>query len=1104
MSLLRNRRAAAAAAAAGSGEQPVVQAAYNIIPIQDVVMHGDHPSLQVPEVRAAVEALAHASDFPAPPLARVWDPFRADLFDWLGATFGFQPDNVRNQREHLVLLLANAQLRAAAAFPKDHPIDVLHHTVARGIRRKLLKNYTSWCAYLGQKRHFRVPPSGGRDRRRTSTAPGVGPDIRMDLLYTALYLLIWGEAANLRFMPECLCYIFHYMALDLHHVLEQSIDIETGQPAMPAVCGEDAFLIRVVTPIYNVLKNEVDASRNGTKPHSAWRNYDDINEYFWSRRVFKRLGWPLVPSRNFFVEPGKPGRIGKTGFVEQRSFWNVYRSFDRVWVMHILFFQAAMIVAWDGRPPWDSLSIRDIQVRVLSVFITWGGLRFVQAMLDAGTQYSLVSRETTTLAVRMVLKVLVAAGWTIVFSVLYKRMWDQRWRDRRWSFAANTRVLNYLEAAAVFVIPQVLAVALFIIPWIRNFLEKTNWKILYVLTWWFQTRTFVGRGLREGLIDNIKYSMFWVCLLVSKFSFSYFLQIKPMVGPTKVIFKLHDIRRNWFEFMPHTERLAVIILWVPVIIIYLMDIQIWYAVFSSLTGALIGLFSHLGEIRSVEQLRLRFQFFASAMQFNLMPEEHLDTVHGGIRSKFYDAIHRLKLRYGFGRPYRKIEANEVEAKRFALIWNEIIQTFREEDIISDKELELLELPPVVWRIRVVRWPCLLLKNELLLALSQAAELVADDRTHWSRICNNEYRRCAVIEAYDSIRHLLLEIIEERTNEHIIVNQLFLAFDNAIEYGKFTEEYKLTLLPRIHKFVISLVELLLKDKDQIKIVRTLQDLYDLAVHDFPRNKKDFEQLRREGLAPSRPTESELLFQDAIKCPDDDDVSFYKQVRRLHTILTSRDSMDNVPKNPEARRRITFFSNSLFMNMPRAPTVQKMMAFSVLTPYYNEDVLYNKDQLRRENEDGISILFYLQKIYEDDWGNFLERMQREGMVSDDDIWAGKFQDLRLWASYRGQTLARTVRGMMYYYRALKMLAFLDTASEQRPRRRLDRGTSTREVEIYRIRLPGPLKLGEGKPENQNHAIIFTRGSNKVAAVRPSSITSVQLLNQCGKTLPFTEIA
>lgn len=30
-----------------------------------------------------------------------------------------------------------------------------------------------------------------------------------------------------------------------------------------------------------------------------------------------------------------------------------------------------------------------------------------------------------------------------------------------------------------------------------------------------------------------------------------------------------------------------------------------------------------------------------------------------------------------------------------------------------------------------------------------------------------------------------------------------------------------------------------------------------------------------------------------------------------------------------------------------------------------------------------------------------------------------------------------------------------------------------EIYRVKLPGPAKLGEGKPENQNHAMIFSRG-------------------------------
>ena len=33
------------------------------------------------------------------------------------------------------------------------------------------------------------------------------------LLYMGLYLLIWGEAANLRFMPECLCYIYHHVCM---------------------------------------------------------------------------------------------------------------------------------------------------------------------------------------------------------------------------------------------------------------------------------------------------------------------------------------------------------------------------------------------------------------------------------------------------------------------------------------------------------------------------------------------------------------------------------------------------------------------------------------------------------------------------------------------------------------------------------------------------------------------------------------------------------------------------------------------------------------------------------------------------------------------------
>lgn len=37
------------------------------------------------------------------------------------------------------------------------------------------------------------------------------------------------------------------------------------------------------------------------------------------------------------------------------------------------------------------------------------------------------------------------------------------------------------------------------------------------------------------------------------------------------------------------------------------------------------------------------------------------------------------------------------------------------------------------------------------------------------------------------------------------------------------------------------------------------------------------------------------------------------------------------------------------------------FSVLTPYYKEEVMYSEEELNKENEDGISTLFYLQRIY-----------------------------------------------------------------------------------------------------------------------------------------------
>jgi callose synthase len=125
--------------------------------------------------------------------------------DWLGAFLGFQRDNMRNQRKHLVLLLANAQMQLSSTDFSD----TLEPRIARSLRRKLLHNYVSWCGFLGSRPNMFIPDAG---------------DPHADLLFMGLHLLVWGEAANLRFLPECLLYFYHHMALKLHRVLEGYID----------------------------------------------------------------------------------------------------------------------------------------------------------------------------------------------------------------------------------------------------------------------------------------------------------------------------------------------------------------------------------------------------------------------------------------------------------------------------------------------------------------------------------------------------------------------------------------------------------------------------------------------------------------------------------------------------------------------------------------------------------------------------------------------------------------------------------------------------------------------------------------------------------------
>ncbi|XP_016174291.2 callose synthase 5-like [Arachis ipaensis] len=83
------------------------------------------------------------------------------------------------------------------------------------------------------------------------------------------------------------------MAYELHGLMAGNVSIVTGENIKPSYGGdEEAFLGKVITSLYRVIDTEAKRSRNGIAPHSAWCNYDDLNEYFWSPDCFS-LGWPM-------------------------------------------------------------------------------------------------------------------------------------------------------------------------------------------------------------------------------------------------------------------------------------------------------------------------------------------------------------------------------------------------------------------------------------------------------------------------------------------------------------------------------------------------------------------------------------------------------------------------------------------------------------------------------------------------------------------------------------------------------------------------------------------------------------------------------------------
>ncbi|KAG8976514.1 1,3-beta-D-glucan synthase, partial [Tulasnella sp. 427] len=147
-----------------------------------------------------------------------------DIFHDLTQKFGFQRDNMRNQFDFLMQALDSRASRMAA----EQALLTLHADYIGGEHA----NYRKWyfAAQLDLDDAVGASQSQGLNRLKSLRGKPAGTKVNGDkslagaqarwrqvmqsmshydrLRQVALYLLCWGEAAQVRFVPECLCFIF--------------------------------------------------------------------------------------------------------------------------------------------------------------------------------------------------------------------------------------------------------------------------------------------------------------------------------------------------------------------------------------------------------------------------------------------------------------------------------------------------------------------------------------------------------------------------------------------------------------------------------------------------------------------------------------------------------------------------------------------------------------------------------------------------------------------------------------------------------------------------------------------------------------------------------
>ncbi|KAG0669540.1 1,3-beta-glucan synthase component fks3 [Maudiozyma exigua] len=155
----------------------------------------------------------------------------------------------------------------------------------------------------------------------------------------ALYLLCWGEANQVRFAPECLCFIFK-CAMDY----DANLTATDSKQNLP----EYTYLNDIITPLYTFLKMQLYKTNSNNEcvkrenDHTDIIGYDDVNQLFWYPEGIESIilndsqrlvDIPQV-ERYLHLKDVPWSKVFYKTYKEKRGWMHCFTNFNRFWLIH--------------------------------------------------------------------------------------------------------------------------------------------------------------------------------------------------------------------------------------------------------------------------------------------------------------------------------------------------------------------------------------------------------------------------------------------------------------------------------------------------------------------------------------------------------------------------------------------------------------------------------------------------------------------------------------------------------------------------------------------------------------------------------------------------